>query len=169
MISYKNLETNTSLVIHTRENHKTHTQTFSHLNIGSVVDLDGLIFLSHNNGWPLNYTVETSLNDASWTLAATVQLSNVVLRFIRFENGPLNVKQLRINVTAAIGGFTRIAELSPIYAAASSNSTVDNPLSTSTINSTTTPPTSTSSQAKSNMVGIIAGVLGGVVGILLAA
>lgn len=118
----------------------------------------------------MNYTVETSLNDASWTLAATVQLSNVVLRFIRFDNGPLRAKQLRINVTAAIGGFTRIAELSPIYAAASSNSTVDSPLSASTPTSTTTPPLSTSSQKKSNMVWIIiAGVLGGVAGILIAA
>ena len=121
----------------------------------------------------LNYTVETSLNDASWTIAATVQLNNVVLRFIRFHNGPLNVKQFRINVTAALGGYTRIAELSPIYAAASSNSTVDNLLSTSSPSFTTTtpppPPLSTSSQTKPNTVGIIASVLGGVAGILLAA
>ena len=139
-----------------------------------MVNLDGLMFLSQNRGWPLNYTVETSLNDASWTLAATVQLSNVVLRFIRFDNGPLNVKQFRINVTAALGGTTRIAEVSPIYAAASSNSAVDNLLSTSipsstTTMTTTTTPLSTSSQTKPNTVGIIAGVLGGVAGILLAA
>lgn len=132
------------------------------------MNLDGLMLLSQNDGWPLNYTVETSLNGAGWTLAATVQLSNVVLRFIRFENGPLSVKQLRINVTAAMGDFTRIAELSPTYASTSSNSTIDDPLSTSTPSSTRIPLT-TSSQKKSNTVGIIAGVLGGVVGILLAA
>lgn len=141
-----------------------------YLNIGSTVNLDGLILLSQNDGWPLNYTVEISLNGASWALAATVQLSNVVLRFIRFDNGPLNVKQLRINVTAAIGGFTRIAELSPIYAAAASSKTANaDPLSTSTTSSATTTPLSSSSQSKSNAVGIIAGVLGGAAGILLAA
>lgn len=124
--------------------------------------LDGLILLSHNDGWPLNYTVETSVNGASWTVAATVDLSNVVLRVIRFDKSPLSLKQLRVNVTASLGGYTRIAELSPIYAAAAfSNSTTDNPLSTPT-------PQSTSSQTKSNTAGIIAGVLGGVAGILLA-
>lgn len=124
--------------------------------------LDGLILLSHNDGWPLNYTVETSVNGASWTVAATVDLSNVVLRVIRFDKSPLSLKQLRVNVTASLGGYTRIAELSPIYAAAaSSNSTTDNPLSTPT-------PQSTLSQSKSNTAGITAGALGGVAGILLA-
>lgn len=132
------------------------------LNIGSAVTLDGLILLSQNDGWPVNYTVETSVNGASWTLAATVENSNVILRVIRFDKSPLSLKQLRINVTASRGGYTRIAELSPIYpAAASSNSTIDDPLPTST-------PQSTSSQTKSNTVGIVAGVLGGVAGILLA-
>lgn len=144
------------------------------LKIGSVVTLDGLMLLSPNGGWPLNYTVETSLNGASWTLAATVRLSNFALRFIRFDNAPLNVKQLRINVTAALGDYTRIAELSPVYAATtSSNSTAKDPLSTSTPSSTTTTisstPLSTSLQKKPNPVGIIGGVLGGVAGILIAA
>lgn len=131
--------------------------------------LDGLILLSHNDGWPLNYTVETSVNGASWTVAATVDLSNVVLRVIRFDKGPLSLKQLRVKVTASLGGYTRIAELSPIYAAAAfSNSTTDNPLSTPGNPLSTPTPQSTSSQSKSNTAGITAGVLGGVAGILLA-
>lgn len=135
-----------------------------------MVNLDGLVLLSQNDGWPLNYTVETSLNGAGWTLAATVQLSNVVLRLIRFDNGPLKVKQLRINVTAAISAFTRIAELSPIYAGAANSTSDGSPLSASTpsLSSTTTPPSS-APETKSSTVGIIAGVLGGVAGILLVA
>lgn len=132
-----------------------------------MVNLDGLVLLSQNDGWPLNYTVQTSPNGASWTLAATVELSNVVLRLIKFDNGPLKVKQLRINVTAAIDAYTRIAELSPIYAAGANSTSDDSPLSTLIQSSSTTAPTSSTPETKSSTVGIIAGFLGGVVAILV--
>lgn len=45
---------------------------------------------------------------------------------IRFF-GPLNVKQLRLNVTADQTGYTRIAELFPIYAAVQSASNSTSP------------------------------------------
>lgn len=155
------------------------------LNIGSVVNLDGITLLSGSDGWILNYTVETTPDGASWNLAATVELSNVVLRFIRFENGPLNVKQLRVIITAAMAGYSRISELSPVYAAASISTTDPLTISTTSTHSSTstsattattaaaaaaitnTPPQA-SSGTKSNTVGIIAGVLGGLTGILLA-
>lgn len=142
-----------------------------------MVTLDGLVLLSVESAWPLNFTVDTSMDGASWTLAATVELNNVILRVIRFDKSPLSLKQLRVNITATMDGYSRIAELSPIYTAASSNST-SNSLSTSspsstksasTGSSTMNPPISTSSRTKSNTVGTVAGVLGGVVGSLLAA
>lgn len=148
------------------------------LSIGSVVNLDGIMLLSGSDGWIRDYTVETSRDGVSWNLSATVERSSVVLRFIRFDNGPLSVKQLRVIITAAMAGYSRISELSPVYAV--SNSTT-NPLGTSnsspstattTTTVMTTPPPSPSlspvtSRTKSNTVGIVAGVLGGLAGILL--
>lgn len=134
-----------------------------------MVNLDGLVLLSQNDGWPLNYTVETSPDGASWTSAATVELSNVVLRLIKFDNSPLKVKQLQINVTAAINAYTRIAELSPIYAAGANSTSDDSPLSTLIQSSSTTAPTSSTRETKSSTVGIIAGFLGGVVAFLVVA
>lgn len=134
-----------------------------------MVNLDGLVLLSQNDGWPLNYTVETSPDGASWTLAATVELSNVVLRLIKFDNNPLKVKQLQINVTAAINAYTRIAELSPIYAAGANSTSDDSPLSTLIQSSSTTAPTSSTRKTKPSTVGIIAGFLGGVVAFLVVA
>lgn len=110
--------------------------------------------------------METSPDGASWTLAATVELSNVVLRLIKFDNNPLKVKQLQINVTAAINAYTRIAELSPIYAAGANSTSDDSPLSTLIQSSSTT---SSTRKSKPSTVGIIAGFLGGVVAFLVVA
>ena len=152
------------------------------LNIGSVVNLDGITLLSGSDGWILNYTVDTSLDGASWNLAATVELSNTVLRFIRFDNGPLKVKQLRISITAAQNEYSRIMELLPVYAAASISATDPRATSTSTHSSASTARTTTAtvtktpisntpspatSGAESNTVKIVAGVLGGLAAILL--
>ena len=141
--------------------------------------MDGITLLSGSDGWILNYTVDTSLDGASWNLAATVELSNTVLRFIRFDKGPLKVKQLRINITAAQNEYSRIMELLPVYAAAASISATDTRVSsTSTAKATTAAVTTTpisntpspaTAGAKSNTAEIVAGVLGGLAAILLGA
>lgn len=139
--------------------------------IGSEVNLDGIMLLSGSDGWILDYTVETSQDGVSWNLSATVKGSSVVLRFIRFDNGPLlKVKQLRVIITAAMAGYSRISELSPVYAVSNSSTNPPSPstAATTTTTTTTTPPPVTS-RTKSNTVGIIAGVLGGLAGILLGA
>lgn len=134
------------------------------LSIGSVVNLDGIMLLSGgkvsgSDGWILDYTVETSLDGVTWNLSATVQRNNLVLRLIRFDDGPLNVKHLRVIITAAKDSFSRILELSPVYAVSNSST---NPLGAST---TTPPPVS--SKTKSNTMEIVASLLGGLAGILL--
>lgn len=147
------------------------------LSLGSIVNLEGIMLLSGSDGWIRNYTVETSQDGGSWVLASTVTLSDVVLRFIRFDNGPLDVKQLRVNITAAMAGYSRISELRPVYAAAASasksnsNATINPLVETSTTTAPTTVTTTTTprtpSGTNSNTIGIIAGVLGGLAGILL--
>lgn len=144
------------------------------------------MLLSNTDGWPLNYTVETSMDDSNWSLGATVQLCDVILRIIRFAS-PIELAHLRVNVTAPRGGYTRTAELSPVYAARSLNSTPPPPTHSPSSSSTTTftahppsatnPPSASSSsgintaavQKKSNNMGIVAGVLGGLAAILLGA
>lgn len=133
------------------------------------------MLLSQNDGLPLNYTVETTLKGAGWTLAATVALSDFVLRFIRFDIGPLNLKQLRITVTAAMGAYTRIAELAPIYVVAANSTSDNSSLPASTPSSytaskmiTTQPSSCTTTTMMLNALGIVAGFFGGVAGILLA-
>lgn len=138
--------------------------------IGSEVNLDGIMLLSGSDGWILDYTVETSQDGVSWNLSATIKRSSVVLRFIRFDNGPLlKVKQLRVIITAAMAGYSRISELSPVYAVSNSTTNPPSPSTATTTTTTTAPPTPSpvTSKTKSNTVGIIAGVLGGLVGILL--
>lgn len=142
--------------------------------IGSEVNLDGIILLSGSDGWILDYTVETSQDGVSWNLSATIKRSSVVLRFIRFDNGPLlKVKQLRVIITAAMAGYSRISELSPVYAVSNSTTNPPSPstaATTTTTTTTTTPPPTPSpvtSRTRSNTVGVIAGVLGGLAGILL--
>lgn len=139
--------------------------------IGSEVNLDGIMLLSSSDGWILDYTVETSQDGVSWNLSATVKSSSVVLRFIRFDNGPLlKVKQLRVIITAAMAGYSRISELSPVYAVSNSTTNPPSPSTAATTTTTTTPPPTPSpvtSRTRSNTVGVIAGVLGGLAGILL--
>lgn len=53
------------------------------------------------------------MDDSNWSLGATVQLCDVILRIIRFAS-PIELAHLRVNVTASRGGYTRIAELSPV-------------------------------------------------------
>ena len=140
------------------------------------------MLLSGSDGWIQDYTVETSLDGVSWNLSATVKRSTVVLRYIKFDNGPLNAKQLRVIITAAQRGYSRICELSPVYAV-STNSTTNNPLETSSTTTKSSPSLSTtttelmttlappspvnSSKTKPNTAEIIAGVLAGLAGILL--
>lgn len=109
------------------------------------------MLLSNEDGWPVNYTVETSLAGSIWSLGAKAEFSDVILRSIRFSS-PRNIKQIRPNVTADQSGCTRIAELSPIYAAVQLASN-----STSSPSSSSTPSTW---QQKSHTIDIIAGVLG---------
>lgn len=159
------------------------------LSISSVVKLDGIMLLSGSDGWIRDYTVETSLDGFSWNLSATVKSSNIVLRYLKLDNGPLDAKNLRVIITAAMNGYSRICELSLVYAAVSKNpSTNNNPLESSTTStksspspSTTTipvtlsapaeapaPPSSViSEKTKPNTAEIVAGVLAGLAGILL--
>lgn len=147
------------------------------LSIGSVVRLDGIMLLSGGNAdWIQDYTVETSLNGVTWNLSATVQRNSAILRFIRFDNGPLNVKLLRVIITAARKEYSRISELLPVYAV-SNSSTNSHGASTITNSSPSKAPTWTtqlmpnprpvSSKTKSDMLEIVASVLGGLAGILL--
>lgn len=145
------------------------------------------MLLSGTDGWLRDYTVETSLDGLSWNLSATVKASTVVLRYIKFDNGPLDAKKLRVIITAAKNDFSRIHELSPVYAAVSADTTTTKSSpspSPSTTTTTTTPittpapaeaeappappsPDNTSKKTKPNTAEIIAGVLAGLAGILL--
>lgn len=157
-----------------------------------MVKLDGIMLLSGTDGWLQDYTVETSLDGLSWNLSATVKASTVVLRYIKFDNGPLDSRKLRVTITAAMNDFSRIHELSPVYAAVSADtittksspSPSPSPSPSTTTTTTTTPittpavaeaeappappsPVNTSKKTKPNMAEVIAGVLAGLAGILL--
>lgn len=108
------------------------------------------MLLSNEDGWPVNYTVEKSLAGSTWSLGAKAEFGDVILLSIRFSS-PRKIKQIRPNVTTDQSGYTRIAELSPIYAAVelASNSTISP-------SSSSTPSTW---RQKSHTIDIIAGVL----------
>ena len=159
-----------------------------------VVTLDGIIFLSYDDGVPVDFTVDT--NDGSgWTQGANITGNTEVLQFIKFPRS-LRCLQLRVNVTlaqnVAYGEFTRIAELSPVYADLSSSvptitvtasiqsstslSSTTRPSSTTTTTTATPSPTtitttapSTNSKQSENTTTIVAGVLGAIAGVLILA
>lgn len=115
-----------------------------------AVTLDGIILLFDDDGFPLDFTVDT--NDGSgWTQKAKITNNAEVLKFIKFPKSLLCL-QLRVKVTLAqkspAGEYTRIAEISPVYADLKASIQSSNSTSSSTsLNSTTTPSPAT---AKTN-------------------
>lgn len=134
-----------------------------------VVTLDGIILLSYDDGVPVNFIVDT--NDGSgWTQGAKITGNTAVLQFIKFPRS-LRCLQLRVNVTlvqkAVAGEFTRIAELSPVYADLSSS--VPTITTTPSPTTTTTIAPSTISTQSENTITIVSGVLGAVAGVSILA
>lgn len=111
-----------------------------------AVTLDGIILLFADDGFPLDFTVDT--NDGSgWSQRAKITKNAEVLKFIKFPKSLLCL-QLRVKVTLAqkspAGEYTRIAEISPVYADLTASIQSSNSTSSSTsLNSTTTPSPAT--------------------------
>lgn len=145
-----------------------------------AVTLDGIILLFDDDGVPLDFTVDTNAG-SGWTQGAKITNNTEVLRFIKFPKSLLCL-QLRVEVTLAqtvpAGEYTRISEISPVYAdlTASIQSSTSTSSSAS-LSSTTTPSPattntttpSTNSTQKENTTAIIAGVLGAIAGVLILA
>lgn len=141
-----------------------------------AVTLDGIILLSYDDGVPVDFTVDTN-NGSGWTQGAGITGNSKVLQFVKFPRSLLCL-QLRVNVMLAqkvpFGEFTRISELSPVYADLSSSvpaitvtALAEASTSLSPAPTTTTP--STSSTQNENAALIAAGVLGTIAGVLILA
>lgn len=127
------------------------------ISIPIEVTLAGIIILSGEDGWLLAYTVETSslTNDSNWTTAAQIQNTTSPIQLINFLT-PVIARQVRISVTKDQSAleYTRIFEVYPLFGTSSNAS-----------NSTADPSTS---KKCSNTEAIAAGVIGGMVAIILA-
>ncbi|MEY9962740.1 alpha-L-rhamnosidase [Streptacidiphilus sp. MAP12-16] len=77
----------------------------------SAVTLDGVGFASNPDGVPTDFTVQT-WDGSQWVTQADVSGNSALYRWIPFAAG-VTTTQVRIVVTAAQDGFTRVAELTP--------------------------------------------------------
>lgn len=146
-----------------------------------AVTLTGIIILSTEFGWLLNYTVET-YNGSDWTTAADICNTTGPIQLVNFL-GPAIARKVRINVTqdqpGSIDGieYTRINEVFPLFDSSSSASSSTSTLATNkstptsaTNKSTSTSDTDQSKSIKCSNAGTIAGgVIAGMVAIILAA
>ncbi|MEW1864108.1 family 78 glycoside hydrolase catalytic domain [Streptomyces sp. NPDC088194] len=77
----------------------------------SAVTLDGVSFVSHPDGVPTDFTVQT-WDGSQWATRATVSGNSAVSRWIPFDT-PVTTTQLRIVITSAQNSFSRVVELAP--------------------------------------------------------
>lgn len=129
-----------------------------------MVTLGGLIVLSNDNGFPLDYIVETYYNQ-EWTTASSIINSDNPLRYITFP--PRKATQVRITVTrdqiTKFLEYTRINEVYPLFA--NLPSTVSTPSTPCPASASLTP----CPKPKNSHAGAIAGaVVGGVLGLVIA-
>lgn len=73
--------------------------------------LTGVGLASHPDGAPTDFTVRT-WDGAQWTTRATVSGNSSLHRWIPFST-PVTTSQVRVVVTAGVGAFSRITELTP--------------------------------------------------------
>lgn len=81
----------------------------------STVSLNGIVVLSSQPGWLLDYTVDTPDPNNQWASIARIVNATGPLQFIIFET-PVNISKFRISSTRAGRDFSRINEIYPIFA-----------------------------------------------------
>ncbi|KAH7104351.1 Six-hairpin glycosidase [Auriculariales sp. MPI-PUGE-AT-0066] len=89
--------------------------------VGDTVVLPGITVVSNSDGAPVDFTVETTLDNQNWNVAATIKDNNDVTIPVQFAE-PTALVGFRITVTRvqdkSKGVFTRVAEVLPRLAAA---------------------------------------------------
>lgn len=141
------------------------------ISIPTEVTLAGILILSGEDGWILEYTVET-YNGTSWTTVADIGNATSPIQLIYFP-GPVMARKVRINVTQDqpgvnnAGEYTRIHEVYPLFATASSSASSTSGGSSASSSTSTSATDKSTSKKHSNAGAIAAGVIGGVVAAII--
>ncbi|MCJ1467265.1 hypothetical protein MMC07_005889 [Pseudocyphellaria aurata] len=138
------------------------------------VTLTGIIIISGEDGWLSEYTVETSglTNDSGWTTPAQIHNATSPIQLINFLT-PVIARQVRISVQLA-GDYSRIHEVYPLFGTSSSSASSSSASASSASSSSASSSASNSTADQpapekcSNAGTIAAGVIGGMLFIILA-